>query len=100
MAFENYTVHLKIAPFDGPCRTLLELPRIFLENAIAFEILKIPCKGLCLQITAKVRKITKSTRFDLTFTLIIHSEKSNSSVKIRLILHVIYDVSFIKTRFY
>ena len=100
MAFENYTVHLKIAPFDGPCRTLLELSKIFLENAIAFEILNIPCKGLCLQITAEVRKITKSTRFDLTFTFIIHSEKSNSSVKIRLILHVIYDVSFIKTRFY
>ena len=70
-----------------------------LVNVIAFTILKrlhnhLSMHTFCLQITAKVIKLTKGVHSDLTFTFIELSETFNSFMKIHLVLEKKYVVIF------
>ena len=73
---------------------------MILVNIIAFTVLKrlhnlFSMQAFCLQITAKVIKLTKGVYSDLTFTFIELSETFNSFMKIHLVLEKKYVVIFI-----
>ena len=57
-----------------------------LVNVVALTILKISFPCICLQITAEVRRITKSIQCSITFIFTLLSETTNSFVKMRLLL--------------
>ena len=73
---------------------------MILVNIIAFTVLKrlhnlFSMHAFCLQITAKVIKLTKGVYSDLTFTFIELSETFNNFMKIHLVLEKKYVVMFI-----
>ena len=66
--FENCTDRFKVALFDELNKCF---PKWFRSTSLTFIVLKysafsIPCKSLCLKITADIRKTTNNVRRDLT----------------------------------
>ena len=76
------------------------LAGVIVLQFLRYCTISFPCKSPSLQITAEVRKITKSVPINLTLIFIDVSEIANSFVKARLVFKIKDIASFIKTRFY